>query len=81
VASTGIEPVSGASETHILSIVLRGQTQYNNCAKVNAKPLLYKLILAENRNSIFYFILNEIILRGKQKVIVFLSNKMINCLR
>ena len=28
VASTGIEPVSGASETHILSIVLRGHMKY-----------------------------------------------------
>jgi hypothetical protein len=28
VASTGIEPVSGASETLILSIVLRGQGNF-----------------------------------------------------
>ena len=30
VASTGIEPVSGASETLILSIVLRGQNKFEN---------------------------------------------------
>ena len=30
VASTGIEPVSGASETLILSIVLRGQNKLLN---------------------------------------------------
>ena len=30
VASTGIEPVSGASETLILSIVLRGHKELSN---------------------------------------------------
>jgi hypothetical protein len=38
VASTGIEPVSGASETLILSIVLRGHS--NSCKGMG---LTYKL--------------------------------------
>ena len=42
VASTGIEPVSGASETLILSIVLRGQvifTSFQQALRIGGKDL------------------------------------------
>ncbi len=44
VASTGIEPVSGASETLILSIVLRGQNAFSHKkeGKANVFDLNYK---------------------------------------
>jgi hypothetical protein len=38
VASTGIEPVSGASETLILSIVLRGQKNYRFLLHASTNP-------------------------------------------
>ncbi len=42
VASTGIEPVSGASETLILSIVLRGHSALATYAILLAKILITK---------------------------------------
>ena len=56
VASSGIEPESRASETRILSVVLRGQLseQEGRCIAIDAKVMFHPLLTQFSKNSVYF---------------------------